>query len=666
MKKLIKILVTLALSLVILSLALVFVLFVVVDPNRYRPALESLVAQQTGWDLTIAGDINWTFRPVFGLSISDVRLSNGVSDDDLASFSNIALKLVPSALLRGDLDMQELVAEDLHVNWIVEADGQSNWLLDSTPEPSAPTDASAEAPLTVNIDQITIRNASLRVRDVQQDLDLQLENLNLTSRNANLDNRPFPLQLSMRLLDHTGNRDLTVQLETRAALDLNAGNLQMNDMELSLNPLVLTGDLAVNDFTNDLRWQTNLSSNTFALADLLQHVIVLDEDALPPRSAQQFTLHALNASGDSGGASLRALEMTLDNTPINLSGDIIFPADTRAMMVTYNLDAGAINLDHWLPAGEEPGGEQSPPLETDPAQAAAAMDEELPFAILRDFQIRGQHNIESLTVADLTFAPLQFDVQLQDGVLALNTQPVGFYDGLLSANLNVNASSNITQLSIDTELGGVNASALAEDMPAFDFMTGQFNLITSHTLQGNSVSNLLDSVTGASQMIISDSSVDITLLKQAFSAISVLSPSGDMTAGWPDEVQFTDVEAYLVFNDGLRENQELNVRLDNVDIAGTGGVDLDQRRFDYRMNFTILGNPAPQTVRINEDYQNIAWPIRCNAAFDDSSLQYCNPDLQSVRDTFARMARDEIEQRATEVIDEQVDRLRNRLRGLLD
>lgn len=662
MKKLIKFLIILVSSVIVLSLALVFILLVVVDPNRYKPALESVVAQQTGWELDIAGDISWTFRPVFGLSISDVRLTNGVSPDELASFSTIALKLVPAALLRGNLDMQELVAENLHVNWVVDANGQSNWLLEGTTEPSAGTDSSGELPMAINIEQITVRNASLSVRDVQQDIDLQLQNLNLTSRNANLDNRPFPLQLSMRLLDHTGNRDLTVELDTRAALDLNAGNLQMNEFELSLAPLVLRGNVAVSDLMNNLGWQAELSSNSFALGDLLEHFVALDEDALPPSSAQQFALRQLSASGDNRGASLRALEMTLDDTPINLTADVLFPTGNRVMMVTYNLQAGTINLDPWLPASEEEAAPQ-------PAQgeaAVAAADTELPLELLREFQIRGQHAIESLTVADLTFAPLQFDVRLENGVLAVDTQPIGFYDGQLAATLNVDASGNPARIALDTQLGGINASALAADMPIFDFMTGRFDMSTNHTLQGNTVGALLDTINGASQMTVSDSSVDITVLKQAFSAISVLSPRGDMTAEWPDEVQFTTVEALLAFNDGLRENQEVSVRLDNFDIDGNGGLDLDAGSFDYRLNFTILGEPAPQTIRINEDYQNIAWPIRCNAAFDDPALRYCNPDLQSVRDTFARMAEDEIRERATEVINEQRDRLRERLRGLLE
>lgn len=664
MSKLVKIFVALALGLIVLSLAAVFILLVVIDPNRYKPAIESLVAQQTGWELTIAGDIDWSFRPVFGLNINDVQLSNGVSAEEMASFSQIAVKLVPSALLRGELDMQEVVAEDLHINWIVGPDGQPNWLLERAPQTTETTGDSPDAELAINIEQITVQNASLRVLDQQQGLDLQLENLNLISRNANLDNRPFPLQLSMRLLDHTGNRDLTLQLETRAALDLAAGNVRLEDLELSLAPLTLNGNLAVTDFTNNLQWEAELASNTFALADLLNQVMTLDEEALPPRSAQQFTLHRLNASGDGGGASLHALETTLGDTDISLNGDLMFATDARVMMLTYALQAGAIDLDPWLPASDTAAGDSADDTPGTPETPTA--EPELPFAMLREFQIRGQHDIESLTVADLTFAPVQLDLLVQNGILQMNLLPAGFYDGQLTVDVRVDASSDVAEIAASTELTGVNASTLAVDMPFLEFMTGEFNMATSHTLRGNTVTALLDSIDGASQVTVANSAVDITVLKEAFAAISVLSPRGDMTAGWPNEVQFTDVEAYLAFNGGLRDNQELSVRLDNFDIAGTGGIDLDQSEFDYRLTFTVMGEPAPQTIRIDEDYQNIAWPVRCNAAFDAPARQYCSPDLQSVRDTFARMARDEIEQRATEVINEQVDRLRDRLRGLLE
>ena len=278
--------------------------------------------------------------------------------------------------------------------------------------------------------------------------------------------------------------------------------------------------------------------------------------------------------------------------------------------------------------------------------------------------IRGEHAIESLTVSGLQFSPVEFGLQLQNGVLNIDTQPIGFYDGELDVMVTLDAASTPAQLAVETGLTGISASALTVDMPRLDFFTGNFNASTTHMMQGDSVSALRDSIDGASTLQVRDSSVDITLLKRVFSSISVLSPRGDMAAQWPDVVRFANAEAYLIFNDGMDENQEVNVRLDNFDISGTGGLDLAAGEFDYRLDFTVLGEPAPQTIRVNEDFQNVAWPVRCDAAFDDPALQYCSPDLQRVRDVFAAIARDEIQQRATEAVSEQVERLRNRIQGL--
>jgi len=55
MNKLVKFLIIVIGGLVVFSVALVFVLFTVINPNRYRGVLENLVAQQSGLQLSIAG-----------------------------------------------------------------------------------------------------------------------------------------------------------------------------------------------------------------------------------------------------------------------------------------------------------------------------------------------------------------------------------------------------------------------------------------------------------------------------------------------------------------------------------------------------------------------------------------------------------------------------------
>lgn len=669
MTKLIKYLLFLAIGITAFAALLLVILFTVIDPNRYKPALERVVANNTDYRMQIAGDINWSFRPVFGLSINDLRLSNNITPQELASFSEVSLKLSPMALLGGNLVMQEFLARNLHVNWYVDEQGQVNWLPDTgtdigsngSPQASAPPQAQAESsdiPVSIDIEQITISNASLSIRDVQQGINTSFQNLDISSRNTNLDNRPFPFSVSTRIVDHSGNRNLAVNLESMAQVDFAAGNILLDDFRLNLSPLVLQGRLAVSNFHDQAAWQGELSSNTFNLSYLLENFIDLDAgqgvDMSIDMSSNQFNI-ALAFNGDSRGATLSDLQLGLDDMQLSLSGDLLYAEGDRPMNIAYQLQANALDLDAFLPAGVE---------ETD--ETSATGDEELPFDTLNGMNVRGNHTIESLRIAGLQFDNIDADLQLQDGLLDLQTMPIGFLGGELAGRIQVNGASAPAVIDTRFTMENINAESLAENLRMMEPFTGRLNVDAEHSLRGDTSNELMSSLAGLTRFSISEGSADISLVKRVFETIAVISPSGDMAAQWPDVVQFSDITGQHLFAEGINDGQELALRLDNLDISGTGGINLTESAFDYRLDFTILGEPAPQTIRINEDYRDIAWPVRCNATFDSSPAQICSPDMQRVRELFAQIARDEVERRARDAVSEQTERLEERARGLLD
>lgn len=660
MGKLIKILITSIVGIIVLTAGSIYVLMVVIDPNRYRAVLEQSVANQSGLQLRIAGDMAWTFRPVFGLSIKDVRLINPDSPQELASFTTISLRVDPAGLLRNELNIEEFLAEDLHINWIVDMQGQSNWPLSGTATVEVTAQpGTTEVPMAINIEQIRVSNARLSVQNQQSGVNMTIQNIDLVSRNTNIDNQPFPLSLSMNLVDYAGGGNLGFELETTASVDLSSGRLALDDLSLNLSPLSLSGNFLVEDLNTEPRWQANLRSNTFPLPHLLANFVSTEDGDLPPPNQQQLTIHQLVAEGDSTGLRLDSAEVGLgsgQSDRISLEGDVIFAQGNRPIRIGYALNSATINLDTWLPPRATAAADAEP---------AAGSDILLPIDLLNSMNVRGNHDISQLTIAGMQFAPLQFALSLESGQLTLDTRSAGFYGGDLELAVRLNSRNSPAQLAITSELSNINAATLGADMPRLDFFTGRFDLNTTHIMSGNSVNALLDSITGSSRGQLSESSVNITMLKQVFSAISVLSPSGDMASAWPDVVQFNTAEAVLNFSNGLATDQEFAMRLDNFDIAGTGGINLQEGRFDYQLGFTVLGEPAIQSIRVNENYRDVAWPIRCNAAFSDSPARYCSPDLQRVRDMFAQIARGEIERRATDALGEQVDRVRERLRNLL-
>lgn len=667
MKKLIKILVLTLAGLVLLIGAGLALVFLVMDPVRYKPTIESVFTQQTGLQLNIAGEIDWAFSPVFGLSVNDLRLSNPAARQELASLAALAIKVEPWALLDGRLEMQEFVASNLHINWIVDANGVSNWqTADSTATQSTASSAAGGSTIAAAIEQITISNASLSIQDAGRGLNTTFSNLNLSSQNTNVENRPFPFELSFNVTDNVAGQDAEVSLASTATVDLAAGSARFDDLQLKLNPLQLSGSLAAQDFRNNLSWSGSLASNTFALTDFLDiyvrpaadHALAIPGDY--SADSDQFSMH-FEFNGNSQQVNLPALSLTLDDMQVTADATYTFGSDSTPANLRYNLVADALDLNRYT-ASTAPASAEEPAAPAPPATA-------LPIELLSSMNIQGRHSIESLAAAGLTFTGINVGLNVVNGVLRLDVQPVGFYDGQITSTLNFDTRQTPPSLTNISSLRNVNLAALAQGLPAANFAEGRFNLEAVHTLRGSTVSQLRDTISGTSSFSIADSAIDIGMLKQVLSSISVLSPAGtgDMAQQWPDVVRFSNLVGHLILDQGLDQNQQLSVTLDNVDIAANGGVDVSAGSFNYNVLLTVFGPPAVQTVPVTELYQGIEWPVLCNATFATDISQYCGPDFGKVRDLFLQISRNQVQRRAQDAVTDQVPAdLQDAARGLLD
>ena len=108
MRMLMKLLVGL---LVLLVIAGAGVLWLLKDPNRFKPQLEALVAETTGYELSIDGDLSWQLWPPVVLKGEAVRFSDDATDYELAAFG-VRANLLP-LLQGGELEIAQLRVDDL-------------------------------------------------------------------------------------------------------------------------------------------------------------------------------------------------------------------------------------------------------------------------------------------------------------------------------------------------------------------------------------------------------------------------------------------------------------------------------------------------------------------------------------------------------------------------
>jgi AsmA protein len=695
MLKLFKTLLISLLALIALIAIAVTTAFMVIDPVRYRPALESAFASQTGLQLSMAGDISWTFRPVFGLAVSDLRLRNPGSPMELASLAQLNIKLEPRALLDGRLALQQLQIDGLHVNWLVDEGGRSIWQTEDSasaaatgtqsPATSQP-DSAGSAVDTSTIAQISIRNASVSVQDRQRGLNSRFDNVTLSSSNSNLRDRPFPVELAFALTQEDGADQAVVSLSTLARVDLAAGKATLDDLVVKLNPLQLSGAISVENFRDALSLRGSLQSNTFPLSDFLDLYVRSTAEAAPGNAlpeefstdTDQFSM-SVDFAGNAQQMDITALRLSLDQMRVDATATWSAAQPGVPAALRYSLNGNALDITRYTQgaqASPTPGAlEEATPADEPAADAIAvaastpATDTELPIDVLQAMDIEGSHSLESLAIGGLQLSNINAQLSVRNGRLSLNLRPAGFYAGQLTAAMNFDTRQTPPSLTSIVSVQNLDIAQLARSVPAAAFAQGKLNLESFHTLQGRTTGELLASINGSTSFSVTDNAIDIGIVKQLFSSISVLSPagSGDLAQRWPDVVRFASAEGSLSFTRGIAEGQQFTLQLDNFEIDATGGIDLAQERFDYAALLTVYGEPAPQTIAVAPLYQGVGWPVQCSARFDAQYSQYCGPDFGRVRDLFVEISRNQVQRRVQDAVSDQVPAdLQDAARGLLD
>ena len=123
----IKKLARLLLGLVLLLIVAGVILLMSVNTDQNKAAIQAAVLSSTGYELTIAGDMDISFFPSVGLTLNDVRLKNPASPLELASTSAALLQVDLRALIGGEIFIRELSTDDFHINYYIDAQGISNW-----------------------------------------------------------------------------------------------------------------------------------------------------------------------------------------------------------------------------------------------------------------------------------------------------------------------------------------------------------------------------------------------------------------------------------------------------------------------------------------------------------------------------------------------------------
>ncbi len=616
--------------------------------GRLRGAVADAVSDATGYSLTIAGDVRLRLFPPLSLELGDVRLRNPPRPQELASAPLVRLRVDPASVFRGPPRVREILVEGLHVNHLTDADGGGIWDADRIAEAGG-------GPAGFAIDRLRVRGARVDIQDAGRRARHRADRLELDVDDFNTQGRPFPVTARFDYARGGLTEPAPVLLSGDALID--GDSARVSGLRLGVAPMMAEGEATVSLAGDGPAWSGRLRAEPFDARALARTLgLAADDGAFDGSGVGQTLAFEASLEGDGAGVALPRLVLRHGGGDIEAEAAVRFATRSEPMSVSFQARTEALELS--------PGPARGAPASSGGEDGAAPAA--LPFDLIGAVDLQGSVFASTLVAGGVRLEDVSVFANIEDGVLDVELPALSAFGGSVSGNLRADARADPPRLAAELSAEGIDIGALAPFLPAFNPVAGALSVEAESAASGGDVEELLDSLSGVAAFSIEESEVDIGIVKQVFTAIAALSPSGEAIQQWPDVIRFGAMDGVVEVERGLGSRQRLALRMDNFDVAGAGGVDLAAGTFDYGFEFTMLGEPHPQTIPIGALYHDVAWPVRCGAALDDPVSRFCEPDFARVRETFARIAADALEEAADQAPESLLDSARRLLRSIFN
>ena len=243
-------------TLAIVLLLAILIIPRVVDPNDYREKITSIVKQETGRDLELAGDLTVSVFPWLGIRTQQLSVSQPEEiGGDMVSVdtAQIRVKLLP--LVSSRLEIDTVILEEPIVRLITLKNGISSFtgLTDEAPaDGAAPTAAPDEASTAVAlvIQGLELTNGSLLWDDRQANQSYQVNGLNLVT--GNLIGDDFAdLNASGQIIDSASPDPIDFELQGEARIDTETLQISAQNIETKIAQAAQILNLTLSALTVD-------------------------------------------------------------------------------------------------------------------------------------------------------------------------------------------------------------------------------------------------------------------------------------------------------------------------------------------------------------------------------------------------------------------------------
>ncbi|RZU99365.1 AsmA family protein [Spiribacter vilamensis] len=356
-------------------------------------------------------------------------------------------------------------------------------------------------------------------------------------------------------------------------------------------------------------------------------------------------------AGASGGGALPDWLAGLSLGGIDLSGGRVRYTDaTTGDSLTIdplNLDLGAIALGRTAPISLEAM------VKRNGEQWDTRIDGDLVFRrdgslSLRDTDLRAN---------DLTITELSADIAPTDGGWRVYPLSARFYEGDYGGDIRLGTQSSRMPLAFNEGLNGVAMGPLLTALTGFERLTGTAGINASGDMALSAGDAPLATLNADGDFSIRDGAfqgVNIArLIRAALARVQGETPPPEDENPSTD---FTSLTGSVTVRDGIARTDDIAMDSPVLRIRGDGQTDLVEQTLALSLNVDVVGSLQGQGGQPPEELRGVSIPLRIEGNWADPKIRL----------DIARVIQESQGTQIRERVEEEVDKVRDRLEGLFN
>ncbi len=614
------------LVLVLLCVALVAFLF---DPNDYKSDIERLAENGTHRKLTLQGDLKLSFFPWLAVEAGPAQLGErpGFGDQPFVSFEKVRLSIRLMPLLRGSIEIGDVLLDKPSIRLITDERGAHNWsdLAEGGDRSESATNTNAaDSNVSATLSSLRIANGSLVLEDRKEKTRTAVRDFNLSTGKISSGD-PFDLTLSL-FVERDNQPPLPLKLSATVAADMDAQkhtfkNLEfdtswygdataekkkndgvpvalrvpslsvntkqqtvaMEGMTLTFGDAKISGSLTGKEIFDAPQFAGHVAIGPLSPRDLMRQA-----GLTPPLTRDAAVLKTLSLQADVNATktsvAMRAVELKLDDTTARGELSVI---DFAAAALRFDLTLDRLDFDRYLPPAEE----SAAPKE---ASAKESAPTPIPVETLRALNARGDLRIGEAKFSGMRLAKLHLGVNARDGDVRFAPTDASLYGGDYRGSMAIDVTGKTPQLTIESHATRVDFAPLFNDLFATKKISGRGQANVKAHATGADTLAMQKSLGGTLDFNVTDGAFEGTdLWYEIKRARAVLNREAIPERSGAVRTAFTVCKGSGVLQNGVLTNNDLDMSMQFLKVGGQGTVDLVKSALDYKLNVVVL--------RMNED-----------------------------------------------------------------